>query len=58
LDLFFAAFPLAQWRCEKTDVSDHSGGTVTGLHRVPFAGYLQLMVRFYTGFARLRQGFF
>jgi len=38
----FAAFPLAQWRCKKTDISDHSGGTVTVLHRVPFAGYLQI----------------
>jgi hypothetical protein len=28
---------LQQWRVEKTDISDHSGGTVTEFHRVPFA---------------------
>jgi hypothetical protein len=37
LNLFFPAFPLTQWRIEKTDISDHSGGTVTEFHRVPFA---------------------
>jgi hypothetical protein len=37
LNLFFPAFPLTQWRVAKTDISDHSGGTVTVFHRVPFA---------------------
>jgi hypothetical protein len=38
LNLFVLAFPQLQWRCEKTDISDYSGGTVTASHRVPFAG--------------------
>jgi hypothetical protein len=51
----FSTFPLAQWPFEKTDVSDYSGGTVTGFHRVPFAGYTHIMFRLYTGFIKFRQ---
>jgi hypothetical protein len=33
----FFSFPFSQWQHTKTDISGYSGGTVTDLHRVPFA---------------------